>query len=336
MDEDVALAPPAPAVGSELAPEVLAELFDLAQGARETISRAWSPHTHRTYAGAWNRFGEWTSARGLSSLPAEPATLLLHLQDLAGKGKAASTIRTAASAVSAAHRAAGFRGGENPSAHEDVKAFLRGIEREAPPQRQAAAMMPGVISAIRATARIPRRGRGGRMETPATADARARVDVALALTLRDGGLRVSEAAALTWGDVERWPDGSGRLIIRRSKSDQEGRGAVVAVTRASLRALDAIRPEDSAPGNRVFGLSVRQMTTRIKAACHAAGLEGDVFSGHSGRVGLARMMSGAGAPTETTMRQGRWKSAEMVRRYTRAETAGAALQWMDGGAETRS
>ena len=52
---------------------------------------------------------------------------------------------------------------------------------------------------------------------------------------------------------------------------------------------------------------------------------------HSGRVGLAQMMSGAGAPTETTMRQGRWKSAEMVRRYTRAETAGAALQWMDGG-----
>ena len=120
-------------------------------------------------------------------------------------------------------------------------------------------------------------------------------DVALALTLRDGGLRVSEAAALTWKDVERWADGSGRLTILRSKTDQEGKGAVVAVTPACLRALDWTP------------------------------------SGHSGRVGLARMMSGAGAPTETTMRQGRWKSAEMVRRYTRAETAGAAFQWMDGG-----
>ena len=75
-------------------------------------------------------------------------------------------------------------------------------------------MMPGVIAAIQATARIPRRGRGGRLETPETAEARARVDVALALTLRDGGLRVSEAAALAWDDVERWPDGSGRLTIR--------------------------------------------------------------------------------------------------------------------------
>ena len=246
------------------------------------------------------------------------------------EGRAKTTIRTAASAVSAAHRAAGFSGG-NPSAHEDVKDFLRGVEREAPPQRQVAAMMPDVISAIRATARTPRRGRGGRMENSETAEARARVDVALALTLRDGGLRVSEAAALTWKDVERWADGSGRLTILRSKTDQEGKGAVVAVTPACLRALDAIRPENPGDGDRVFRLSIRQMANRIKAACEAAGLEGNTFSGHSGRVGLARMMSGAGAPTETTMRQGRWKSAEMVRRYTRAETAGAALQWMDGG-----
>ena len=84
-------------------------------------------------------------------------------------------------------------------------------------------------------------------------------------------------------------------------------------------------------GRRPGYFSIRQMANRIKDAVAAAGFDGDVFSGHSGRVGLARMMSGAGAPTETTMRQGRWKSAEMVRRYTRAETAGAALQWMDGG-----
>ena len=275
MDEDAALAPAA--ADTELAPEVRAELQSLAQGARETIGKKWSPHTHRAYAGAWSRFVEWTSARGLSSLPADPAILILYLEHLLQEGRAKTTIRTAA--------------------------------------------------------RTPRRGRGGRMENSGTAEARARVDVALALTLRDGGLRVSEAAALTWKDVVRWADGSGRLTILRSKTDQEGKGAVVAVTPACLRALDAIRPENPGDGDRVFRLSIRQMVNRIKAACEAAGLEGNTFSGHSGRVGLARMMSGAGAPTETTMRQGRWKSAEMVRRYTRAETAGAALQWMDGGTE---
>ena len=46
--------------------------------------------------------------------------------------------RTAASAVSAAHQAAGFRDLDNPAAqaHEDVKSFLKGVEREAPPRRQ--------------------------------------------------------------------------------------------------------------------------------------------------------------------------------------------------------
>ena len=71
MDEDVALASTADD-NTGLAPEVRAELQSLAQDARETISRAWSPHTHRAYAGAWSRFVEWTSARGLQTLPAEP------------------------------------------------------------------------------------------------------------------------------------------------------------------------------------------------------------------------------------------------------------------------
>ena len=174
------------------------------------------------------------------------------------------------------------------------------------------------------------------VETPETAETRGRVDIALALTLRDGGLRVSEAAALAWrerGALAQRVGEAHHPPVKRP-TGPESREAVVAITPACLQALDAIRMERAEDRDRVFRLTPRQMTNRIKAACHAAGLEGDVFSGHSGRVGLARMMSGAGAPTETTMRQGRWKSAESwSRRYTRGETAGAALRWMDGGTE---
>ena len=131
MDEDALV--PTTADNSELVHEVRAELQSLARGARETIGKKWSPHTHRAYAGAWSRFVEWTAGRGLSSLPADPAILILYLEHLVQEGRAKTTIRTAASAVSAAHKAAGFSGGGNPSAHEDVKDFLRGVEREAPP-----------------------------------------------------------------------------------------------------------------------------------------------------------------------------------------------------------
>ena len=326
-----------------------------------------------------------------------PATLLLYLQDLEEQGLAPSTIRTAVLAIAAAHRAAGAGSTETLTVHEDVKSLLRGIEREGPPQRQAAAMMPGVIAAIRATARIPRRGRGGRLETPKTAEARARVDVALALTLRDGGLRVSEVAALTWDDLERWPDGSIRLTIRRSKTDPTGEGAVVAITPACVWALDAIQPEDPEEQGSVFRLAARQIANRIKAACHAAGLSwgnvelwagpywpahdpewkepartrdggsdlcnrpvpevdrpdnagpaapvfgltgealgnrvrtaaqatglGDGFTGHSGRIGMARRMVAAGAPNAAVQHRGRWKHGGMVGRYSCGEVAGEA------------
>ena len=51
------------------------------------------------------------------------------------------------------------------------------------------------------------------------AAARARFDVALVAVLSDAGLRRSEAAALTWGDVERWADSSGRITVIRSNTD---------------------------------------------------------------------------------------------------------------------
>ncbi|MCY4080295.1 MAG: hypothetical protein OXF54_08630 [Caldilineaceae bacterium] len=50
--------------------------------------------------------------------------------------------------------------------------------------------------------------------------------------------------------------------------------------------------------------------------------------GYSGRVGLSQRMTAAGAPAQLVMVQGRWKSAAMVSRYTKAIEAGVALQWL--------
>ncbi len=51
----------------------------------------------------------------------------------------------------------------------------------------------------------------------------------------------------------------------------------------------------------------------------AAGL-GEGFSGHSGRIGMARRMVAAGAPNAAVQNQGRWKHGDMVARYTRARS----------------
>ncbi len=199
------------------------------------------------------------------------------------------------------------------------------------PARQSGALTADVLAVIRLNAVQPRkRGRG--IETPEQAAERWKFDLALVAALSDAGLRRSEAAALTWGDVQCWDDGSGRITVVRSKIDVEAAGAVVAITSAAMRALDAIRPAGAGAGGevKVFGLSESQIARRVKAIVKAAGLsDWEFFSGHSGRVGMARRMAQNGAPTHEIERQGRWKQGGgMVGRYTRGESAGSALRYL--------
>ena len=111
---------------------------------------------------------------------------------------------------------------------------------------------------------------------------------------------------MTWGDVQRWEDGSGRITAVRSKTDAEAAGAVVTITPAVMQALDAIRPAGVGAEVKVFGLSESQIARRVKVIARAAGLvDWEFFSGHSGRVGMARRMAQNGAPTHEIERQGR-------------------------------
>ena len=263
----------------------------------------------------------------LVSLPAQPLTVARYLAARAGSGASIATMRLATSAITKAHEWAGH---ESPCKDRGVRASLKGWGRRlAKPQRQAGALTADVLAVIRLTAVQPRlRGRG--LETPEQAAVRARFDLALVAVLSDGGLRRSEASSLTWGDVQRWDDGSGRVTVVRSKTDVEAAGAVVAITPTAMKALDAIRPVGVGGEAKVFGLSESQIARRVKSIARAAGLsDWEFFSGHSGRVGMARRMAQNGAPTHEIERQGRWKQGGgMVGRYTRGESAGSALRYL--------
>ena len=122
-----------------------------------------------------------------------------------------------------------------------------------------------------------------------------RVDVALISVMRDAMLRRGEAAALTWADVEFQSDGSARVTVRRSKSDQDGNGATLYVGRDAATELRAIHGPDASPGAPVFGLYTgKAVSKRIAKAARAAGLTGR-FSGHSPRIGMARDLVASGA-----------------------------------------
>ena len=146
-------------------------------------------------------------------------------------GAGASTLGMALAAIAAAHGAAGET---DPTRSEGVRRTAAGLRRESSgrAQRQARPLTATALAAITAS-------------TPPTA--RGRTELALCRTMRNALLRRSEAAALTWADLERADDGSGRLTIRRAKGDQEGRGAVVYIGTEALAALEAIRPGDAGP-----------------------------------------------------------------------------------------
>ena len=308
-------------------PADLPELRAADQGVAQSLEAVLAGNTRRVYGTQWRIFTGWCDEVGLTSLPAEPLTVARYLAARAGSGASIATIRLATSAISKAHEWAKL---ESPCRDPGVRASLKGWGRRlAKPQRQAGALTADVLAVIRLTAVQPRR-RGRGLETAEQAAQRARFDLALVAVLSDGGLRRSEASSLTWGDIQRWDDGSGRITVVRSKTDAEAQGAVVAITPAAMRALSAIRPAGVGGEARVFGLSESQIARRVKAIARAAGLENwEFFSGHSGRVGMARRMAQNGAPTHEIERQGRWKQGGgMVGRYTRGESAGSALRYL--------
>ena len=225
-------------------------------------------------------------------------------------------------ALAAIHKAHGH---DDSTDNEAVRQIMKGIARaHGKPQKQAKPLTAEALAAVKATAksRRPLGGPGNRQESAERAARRAQVDLALLATLRDGLLRRSEAAALTWGDVEFQDNGSALLQLRRSKTDQEAEGITLYVGREAAQALLAIRPAPELlnPGESVFGMTTRHIGNRVKAAAKAAGL-GEGYTGHSGRVGMAQDLVKSGVELPALMTAGRWKSSKMPARYTERQAA---------------
>ena len=157
-------------------------------------------------------------------------------------------------------------------------------------------------------------------------------DACMVLLASDGMLRISEVAALNFEDIAKAPDGSGRLTIRASKTDQAGRGETLFLgdsTLAGVRKWLAVSEITTGPlftstrGRRIGPAAVRSvLVKRLKAA----GATGRI-SGHSLRRGSAASLVEAGASLPEVMESGRWIGPEQVKIYLSGqliETGGVA------------
>ena len=292
------------------------------------LSHQIAPSTLATYRSQWRSFAAWAQHLGLRALPADPVQVAVYLAErIETRGHRPATLRVAAAAIAFVHRAARL---DDPCASQEVRVTLKSATRKmGRSQKQAEALTAEVLAVIEANVHEPRLGRGGRLESTSTARRRADIDMALICVMRDALLRVSEAAALTWSDLETETDATGRLLIGRSKTDPEGEGAIAFVSASTMARLSLIRGGTRGTDN-IFGLRPNQIALRIKKAAHTAGL-GDGFSGHSPRVGMARDLARAGIELPSLMTAGRWRTASMPAHYIRNETAakGAVAQYYD-------
>ena len=295
------------------------------QRINDVLEQALAPSTIQSYAKLFRQFERWCDENGEVPLPADPeaiADYLIERSEVDGWRKA--SIKTAWAAIADRHRSNGFL---EIATHAGIRRTVRGLSKaDKRPQVQARPLHAEDLARIRGAAWVPRiiGGRRPRRETPRETRRRALLDIAICSIGRDGLLRRSELAELRWGDVKFRDDGTGIIRIRFSKTDQEAEGRDQLLGEDCAADLRAIMPEEVDPDRPVIGLSGSQIGRRIRRICLEAGL-GDGYTGHSGRVGMAKDLREDGANLPELMDIGRWNSPEMVARYTMEENAAKSV-----------
>jgi len=279
-----------------------------------------SPNTKRALKADSAIWSAWCANEGLSSLPAMPDALSAFVDDQA-TSKSCATVRRYIATIARMHRAASLN---DPTKDETVKLAMKRMARAyGTRQDQADALNRPAVDRMIAAA-------GDRVR-----DLR---NVAMLALQYDTMTRRSELVAIELEDITRQEDGTGTVIIRRSKTDQAGEGAVCFLATDTMERLaswiDAAGVEDGAlfrsvnkGGKAGDRLHDRDVPRILKGMAEAAGLDIDP-SGHSARVGVAQDMTAAGFGLSEIMQAGRWKSPTMPARYSENQQArrGAAAK----------
>ena len=300
-----------PASAVQASPEV--------EQARSFIRSSRAASTLRAYASDWSRFKAWCASRAVSSLPASPGAVALFLTAEAHAGSGASTITRRSAAIRYMHE---LHRHASPTTDPEVLALVSGIRRTIGARivQKAPATVDRLVAML---SQCPDTIKGKR-------------DRALLALGFSGAFRRSELVALEVQDIEETEHGL-RVLIRRSKTDQEGRGHEIAILRgARLRAVEALRDWLTAASimsgtvfrrvnksDRVMAqaLAAESVADLVKHYAALAGFDPASYAGHSLRAGFLTSAAEAGADVLRMMDVSRHKKVETVRGYIRRADA---------------
>jgi len=304
-----------------------------------SAQRAYPANTLRAWRADWHAYEEFCRDGGFTTVPATPATVAAFVEACGEGGRKPATIRRYLTTVALAHRVAKF---DNPCISEPVRHALKELTNEvSSAQRQARALGWAEIQKFLETA-----GEG----LPATRER------ALLCVAYDTMARRAELVAFNRGDFKFLEDGSGRALIRRSKTDQAGEGHTAYLAPVTVRYLkdwlELAQINRGAIFRRLIGTGLppkkpprpgrepklRTILERIGVRLSPAAV-GNIFksvakhikmapedvraiSGHSIRVGATQDLLALNIDLASVMQAGRWKSHRMPMRYGEHVLAG--------------
>lgn len=297
------------------------------------IGAARTASTRRVYAYTWGQWARWCAGRGLTPLPGDPAALCAYLTERAEAGIAMASIDGDCCAIRHVHRMHEL---PDPVASETVREVRIGLRRTygTAPRQLARPLSTDDIRQIV--------GHLDRSTPPGIRDA------ALILLRYASAMRRSEIVGLDLLDIREEPDGL-LITIRRSKTDQEGHGQIVAVARGRHPATDpvaAVAAWRKVRGHQPGPLFTRFYRSRISLQALAgesvsrilrqrarhAGLDADRITAHSVRAGHATTAALGGVPLARIAAQTRHKDLTvLVNRYMRPLEALATTSSRDLG-----
>jgi integrase len=281
---------------------------------------AFAPNTERAVRADTGVFAAWCLEAGRSAVvPIDAATAAAFVDAIAETRKPA-TVRRYVASLNHLHRAAGL---PPPGQAEPVRLALRRMARaKGVRQKQAASLGWDRLRRIL-------EGLGDR-----PADLR---DAALLALAYDTLARRSELVALDLEDLARDTDGTGTVLIRRSKTDQAGAGRIAFVSTDTLRRLDTwLAVAGITAGPLFVPLGNARKASRLRDAdvarifrrrARAAGIA-EAIGGHSTRIGAAQDMTAHNLGLAAIQQAGGWKSPRMPARYgerLEAKRSGAAM-----------
>ena len=309
----------------------------------EALRTSLAENTRRAYRSGWRKFAAWCDVRRLDPMAATPEDVAEFLvaassgqwspatENQEEKPLALGTIRICLAAINRAYRE---RNLGKPARDPKVATVLRGLGRLAAERpRRVKALREHEISAIL--------GRCDRLAAQPEHRAIGIRDAAVIAVGFAAALRRSEICALRLGDVELL-DGPGKaggmfLHVRRSKTDQLGRGQRIAIPEGAfirpverLRRWLALSGAANGPlfqtlwrGGRLRGRSLHptDVARLVKRSVSGIGLDPADYSGHSLRSGFVTSAAVHSARLDKIMEVTRHTNAGMVMRYIRQANA---------------